>query len=129
MKKMLVFLMLGSLVFTGCGKEEEKKVEEKTDYSEYAFTDVNWVRDSGHDIETISFKADGSFSYTCACGNPVNDADLCETYTYNDETKEIKLDCFETTEETVTNIKIVEVSEDNLELDFDGEIRKFEKEK
>ena len=129
MKKMLVFLMLGGLVFTGCGKEEEKKLEEKTDYSEYAFTDVNWVRDSGHDIETISFKADGSFSYTCACGNPVNDADLCETYTYNDETKEIKLDCFETTEETVTNIKIVEVSEDNLELDFDGEIRKFEKEK
>jgi hypothetical protein len=129
MKKMLVFLMLGGLVFTGCGKEEEKKLEEKTDYSEYAFTDVNWVRDSGHDIETISFKADGSFSYTCACGNPVNDADLCETYTYNEETKEIKLDCFETTEETVTNIKIVEVSEDTLELDFNGEIRKFEKEK
>ena len=127
MKKTIIILMLVVGLLVGCGTEKEKTKEK--DYSEYAFTDVNWVRDSGHDIETISFKADGSFSYTCACGNPVNDADLCETYTYNDETKEIKLDCFETTEETVTNIKIVEVSEDNLELDFDGEIRKFEKEK
>ena len=127
MKKTVIILMLVVGLLVGCGTEKEKTKEK--DYSEYAFTDVNWVRDSGHDIETISFKADGSFSYTCACGNPVNDADLCETYTYNDETKEIKLDCFETTEETVTNIKIVEVSEDNLELDFDGEIRKFEKEK
>ena len=127
MKKTIIILMLVVGLLVGCGTEKEKTKEK--DYSEYLFTDVNWVRDSGHDIETISFKADGSFSYTCACGNPVNDADLCETYTYNEEAKEIKLDCFETTEETVTNIKIVEVSEDTLELDFDGEIRKFEKEK
>ena len=29
----------------------------------------------------------------------------------------------------ITNVKIVEMSEDVLELDFNGEIRKFEKEK
>ena len=29
----------------------------------------------------------------------------------------------------ITNVKIVELSEDVLELDFNGEIRKFEKEK
>jgi hypothetical protein len=29
----------------------------------------------------------------------------------------------------ITNIKIVKMSEDVLELDFNGEIRKFEKEK
>ena len=46
-----------------------------------------------------------------------------------EETKEIELDCFETTEEMITNVKIVELSEDVLELDFNGEIRKFEKEK
>ena len=58
-----------------------------------------------------------------------NDSDLCESYVYNDETKEIKLNCFETTEQTITSIKIVEVSEDRLELDFNEEIRKFAKEK
>ena len=127
MKKTIIILMLVVGLLVGCGTEKEKTKEK--DYSEYLFTDVTWTRDGGDDIETIKFKSDKSFSYYCACGNSVNDSDLCETYTYNEETKEIKLDCFETTEETVTNIKIVEVSEDNLELDFDGEIRKFEKEK
>ena len=127
MKKTIIILMLVVGLLVGCGTEKEKTKEK--DYSEYLFTDVTWTRDGGDDIETIIFKSDKSFSYYCACGNPVNDSDLCETYTYNEETKEIKLDCFETTEETVTNIKIVEVSEDALELDFNGEIRKFEKEK
>ena len=125
MKKIIVILMLSVLFLSGC---EEKK-NTKTDYSEYLFSDVVWTRDGGNDIETIVFKADGKFRYYCFCGNPVNDSDLCESYSYNDKTKEIKLNCFETTDEMVTNIKIVNMTEDVLELDFNGEIRKFEKEK
>ena len=127
MKKNVIILMLVVLFLTGCGNEN-KKIQEK-DYSDYLFADEIWTRDSGYDIETLVFHADGSFRYYCSCGNPVNDSDLCESYTYNDETKEIKFDCFETTEETITSIKIVEMSENILELDFNGEIRKFEKEK
>ena len=125
MKKTIVALFVAVLLLTGCGE----KTETKKDYSEYPFTNVTWTRNNGHDEETIRFKADGSFSYSCACGNPVNDADLCESFTYDEKTKEIKLDCFETTEDTVTTIKIVEVSDDNLKLDFNGEIREFTKEK
>ena len=106
MKKIIIILLLAALFLTGCEENKEK------DYSEYMFTDITWTRDSGHDIETIIFHADGSFVYYCACGNPVNDSDLCESYTYNDETKEIKFNCFETTEEMITSIKIVEMSED-----------------
>ena len=124
MKKVIIVLFLVVLVFSGCEKKEKK-----VDYSEYLFTDVSWTRDAGDDIETIRFNSDGSFSYSCACGNSVNDSDLCEGYTYNDETKEIKLECFETTEEMITEIKIVEMSEDSLELNFNGEIRIFEKDK
>ena len=127
MKKRIIILLLVGLFFTGC-EDSKEKMQEK-DYSEYLFTDVIWTRDGGNDIETLVFKSDGRFSYYCSCGNPVNDSDLCETYTYNDEIKEIKFDCFETTEEMITNVKIVEMSEDVLELDFNGEIRKFEKEK
>lgn len=123
MKKNIIILLLIGLFLTGCSYEKEKN------YSEYLFSDVVWTRDGGNDIETIVFESDGSFRYYCACGNPVNDSDLCEKYTYNDETKEIKLDCFETTDETITNIKIVKMTENILELDFNGEIRKFEKEK
>ena len=127
MKKNIIILMLLGVFLTGCGDTKEKLYEK--DYSKYLYSDVVWTRDGGNDIETIVFKSDGSFSYFCSCGNPVNDSDLCESYVYNDETKEIKLDCFETSEETITSIKIVEMSKDVLELDFNGEIRKFEKEK
>ena len=124
MKKIIIVLLV-VIFLVGCSKNKDKKI----DYSEYLFTDVSWTRDTEHDIETLRFNSDGRFTYYCACGNPVNDSDLCDGYIYNDENQEIKLECFEITEEMVTNIKIVEMSEDVLELDFNGEIRKFEKEK
>ena len=127
MKRSIIILLLVALLLTGCGNTKEK-VQEK-DYSNYSFTDVSWTRDAENDIETIVFKSNGRFTYYCSCGNPVNDSDLCESYTYNEETKEITLECFEETEETVTTIKIVSSTDTTLELDFYGEIRKFEKEK
>ena len=86
-----------------------------------------WTRNAEHDTETIHFGEDGSFSYSCSCGNPVNDSDLCDGYTYDDATKTITLDCIETTDEMITIIKIVKCDENSLHLDFDGEIRIFEK--
>ena len=127
MKKNIILLMVVGLFLTGCGEIKEKTQEK--DYSEYSFTDVSWTREGGNDIETLKFKSDGSFSYYCSCGNPVNDSDLCESYTYNDETKEITFECFETTDDMITTIKIVNSTESILELDFNGETRKFEKEK
>ena len=97
------------------------------DYSKYPFVNISWTRDAEHDTETIRFGADGKFTYYCGCGNPVNDSDLCEGYTYDDTTKIIELDCIETTDEMVTTIKIVKCDENSLHLDFNGEIRVFEK--
>lgn len=125
--KKIIILVLVTLLLTGCESTKEEKQEK--DYSKYSFTDVSWTRDAENDIETIVFKSNGRFVYYCSCGNPVNDSDLCENYTYNDKTKEITLDCFEETEETVTTIKVLKSTETTLELDFNGEIRKFEKEK
>ena len=123
MKRSIVVLMLIGVVLTGCGNTKEAK----KDYSEYLITDVTWTREGGNDIETIVFKSNGRFIYYCSCGNPVNDSDLCENYTYNEKTKEITLDCLEETEDTVTTIKVVNSTETTFELDFNGEIRKFEK--
>ena len=123
--KKIIILVLATLLLTGCNSTKEEKQEK--DYSKYSFTDVSWTRDAENDIETIVFKSNGRFVYYCSCGNPVNDSDLCENYTYNDKTKEITLDCFEETEETITKIKVLKSTETTLELDFNGEIRKFEK--
>ena len=111
-------------MFVGC-KENDKKADETVDYSKYSFTDVSWTRDASNDIETIRFGADGSFSYYCACGNSVNDSDLCEGYIYDDETKTITLNCIETTDEMVTVITIEKYNDEELHLNFDGEIRIF----
>ena len=121
---LFILLIVSVLLITGC----KDKTPDPVDYSEYAFTDVSWVRDADHDTETIVFRADGSFAYYCGCGNPVNDSDLCEGYIYDHETQEIQFDCLEETDEMVTTIKIVSVSEETLELDFDGDIRTFTKE-
>ena len=123
---LFILAMVCAMLFIGCAKKEDKKVP--VDYSQYSFTDTAWTRDAEQDIETIRFGADGHFTYYCSCGNPVNDSDLCEGYTYDDETKTITLDCLESTDEMVTVIKVVKYDEKELHLDFDGEIRIFVKE-
>ena len=129
MKKLfclMALVLVCTVLFVGCG-EEKKKADTKIDYSKYPFVNISWTRDAEHDTETIRFGADGKFTYYCGCGNPVNDSDLCEGYTYDDTTKIIELDCIETTDEMVTTIKIVKCDENSLHLDFNGEIRVFEK--
>ncbi len=129
MKKHLslfVFLLLCTILLVGCEKKE-KANNLHIDYSQYSFVNVSWTREVEQDDETIRFGEDGSFSYSCACGNPVNDADLCEGYTYDDITKTITLDCIELTDDMVTVIKIVNCDENELQLDFNGEIRVFTK--
>ncbi|MGN0311235.1 MAG: hypothetical protein ACI4CC_00545, partial [Lachnospiraceae bacterium] len=116
--------VLSCLLLMGCGEKKQA-----TDYSEYGFTDITWVRQTEADTEYLTFGSDGSFSYYCACGEPVNDADLCEGYTYDDATKTIVLNCSETTEDMVTRILLISYDEQRIELNFDGEIRIFTREK
>ncbi len=112
-------IALGSFI-TAC-KETDKAV----DYSGYAFAEVNWIRDTEVCTETLHLSKDGSLSYSCSCGNPVNDADLIEGYTYDDSTKTITFDAIETTDEMVTKVKVVKSNDESLVLDFDGEKREF----
>ena len=109
-------------------KKDKKNVTTESVPKIYDFMDVNWVRAGEGDTENLYFASDDSFHYSCACGNPVNDSDLCEGYTYDDKTKTVRLHYFETTESTVTQILIKNYDENSIELDFDGEIRRFERE-
>ena len=120
----LVLTLLCGVLFVGC-MGNDKQTEVPVDYSNYVFASGSWTRNATNDIETIRFGADGSFTYYCACGNPVNDSDLCEGYIYNDETKTITLNCVEVTDEMVTVIKIEKCDDKELHLNFDGETRIF----
>lgn len=117
---MFFSILLCCLLFVGCTNKNE------TD-NESSFMDISWTRDAENDIETIRFSSEGDFTYYCSCGNPVNDSDLCEGYTYDEETKTITLDCLEITDEMVTEIKVIKCNGKELHLDFDGETRIFVK--
>lgn len=123
---LFVAVLICALSFCGCSNNE-KADNREVDYSKYSFVNISWTREVENDIETIRFGADGSFAYSCSCGNSVNDSDLCEGYTYDDETKTITLECIETTDEMITVIKIVKCDENELQLDFNGEVRIFTK--
>ena len=125
---LLTVILICAVLFAGCGGN--KKAEDvSVDYSQYPFVNTSWTRDAENDIETIRFGEDGAFVYYCSCGNPVNDSDLNEGYTYDDATKTITVKYIETTEETVSTIIIEECNIESIKLNFDGEIREFVKEK
>ena len=125
-KQNILLVSMAVLIFCLCGCTKNN-AGKPVDYSEYSFTDTSWTRDAEHDIETIRFGSDGSFVYYCACGNPVNDSDLNDGYTYDNETGTITVKYFETTEETVSEIKIEAYDEGYIKLNFNGEIREFVK--
>ncbi len=118
----LVVLMV-ALLFVGC--------KQKADLSKCPFVNITWTRSLETDTEYIIFNDNGDFSYYCACGNSVNDSDLCEGYSYYEDTKTIVLDYSEKTEDAVTEIIVEKCTDDKLVLDFNGDIRTFlvEKEK
>jgi hypothetical protein len=115
----------------GCGSKSEKDTPKKqnsnkeVDYSEYNFAGVHWKRDAECDTETLCFLTNGEFRYSCACGNSVNDADVAESYSYDDKTKTFTLNCYEEIDDMITEIKLISCDEKTLELDFGGDIRKF----
>ena len=108
------------LVLFGCA-------EETADYSHLSFVGVTWLRDTTCD-ETLRFLPDGGFRYSCACGSPVDDADVVERYSFDKDTATITLHYLEDVNGGITTIGIISCDGDKLELDFDGEIRVFYRE-
>ena len=117
-KALIIILILSSFFITGCKKE--------VDYSKYKFTDIRWTTEDDGETEYLRFGSKGTYTHYCACGNPVNNSDLCDGYTYNEKTKTIELKC--DSKYSKTKIKILKSTDDILILDFEGEKKIYEKE-
>lgn len=125
MKKIIFAFIALSLIigsFTACGKGDPD-----FDLSTLDFVNTDWERHTDSCTETIYFNDDGNCGYYCACGNPVNDDDLCEGYSYDPDTETIYLDFPYPAGNAVTEIKVVSCDGETLVLDFDGDIRTFER--
>ena len=119
------------LSFTGCQSKEADLQTEKldsqpeksnpdTDFSPDFLTNAHWCYFTNCD-ETISFGADGSYCYYCACGSPVGDSDLYDSYTYDETTSEITL--YPKGEED--HIKVLRYENGRLLLEFTDGIKEF----
>lgn len=123
---LIAIVLVCMTLFVGCANDV-KAGDSGANINKSSFVDISWTRETERDTETIRFGEDGSFNYSCACGNSVNDADLCEGYTYDSDTKTITLDYIEDTNEMISIIKIVKCNEKELHLDFNGDVRVFTK--
>lgn len=129
-KKLLSVILCGAMLFcfAACGKDDTAKTDRnKKDDSECPFVNITWERSTESDTEYIYFSEDGEFSYYCGCGSPVDDSDLYEKFSYDADTKTISLEFMKGIDLPDTEIIVKEFSEDELILDFDGDIRVFTK--
>lgn len=117
----IITILIFTFILTACNNQETKKVEKTNDPLPIA--GMRWTRKNG-DTEILSFKEDGHFTYYCLCGNPVDNSDICETYTYNKTTNTITLDCGGAKDE---KIKLIEYDDDKLKLEFENGIREFDR--
>lgn len=85
----------------------------------------SWEREIEGCGETLCFSDDGTFIYYEHCGNPVEDYDCFDTYSFNEKTGVITLYAIEGNEKR--EIEIVSCENDTLVLRFGTEKREFQK--
>ncbi|MGN0966035.1 MAG: hypothetical protein ACI4OP_00365 [Candidatus Coprovivens sp.] len=112
MTLILVLVLTTGIVIASLAKTSKNSIP--------PFANQSWIRYDS-DEEHLSFSSEGEFSYWCSCGNPVDNADMCETYTYNPKSKTITLNCYGPNEK----IKVIKHTKDTLVLKFDKETRTF----
>lgn len=119
----IIIIILGIGAFLALKYHNKKEADKYNDKLSELITQNSWERDGGGDTEHIYFSVDGSYGYYCACGNPVGNSDSYDSYVYDKETNTIKLiNSYGGKSEL---IKIKEVSELKLVLDFDGKEKTF----
>lgn len=106
MKRIFTIIMIGILL-VGCGK---------TDF----LTEHDWVHYDSTCLETIYFDKDGHFSYYSDEGNPVNDSDLYDKYSYDSNSKKINL--LPTGD---MSIQVLRYEKSRLLLNIDGDVKEF----
>ncbi len=71
-------------IIYGSDIETDSDTESLVDPELAFLTEHDWIR-SVDDTEHISFHRDGTFSYWCSCGNPVDNYDMYDSYEYKDD--------------------------------------------
>lgn len=122
MKKiMIIFMVLVMLFVCGCGAKVP------TGDKSPLLTDARWKGYDGKCENTITFRVDNSFSNSCACGEPVGDADLVETYSYNKKNQTLSL--YDDKAKEIESSKVLFLDECYLVVDLWDDVYVYENQK
>lgn len=116
MFKRISFILLIVVFMVACAKE-------KVIFD--IIIDEAWDREIEGCGETILFSNDGTFVYYEHCGSPVEDYDCYEKYLYDEKTGIITIYALEGSEKR--KIEVISCENDTLVLNFNGDVREFEK--
>ena len=111
--KLITAVVLGILVLSlaGCSAtESHPEFLTAHEWKHYTYCD-----------ETICFGGDGSYTYHCACGNPVEGSDLYDSYEYNKDASEIMLH----PENDSNTIRVLRYEKSRLLLGFSDGVKEF----
>lgn len=123
MKKILsIFITIIICLGTLCGCVAP---EEPSDKLPAELVDKTWLFYDEFSAEhlCLTLGSDNAFSYHCQCGEPVEDSDLYDQYTYDAEKEIILLS--NSTGKEIKEVKVLGYNEYHLLLEIDGETKDF----
>ena len=124
-KKIFLIVFILCLTFAVAGCDSNSNTDDADKKYDADFMGIEWTRETEVDIEHLCFNTDGSLSYYCSCGEPVNDSDLIDSYSYDSEQQIITFNTQSKTATMITEVKVIEYDSEHIKLDFNGEIREF----
>ena len=111
----LLVLICVACCFAGCSDETIKQKPSET----FDMMVGSWEYDFEDCAYSLRFEENGEFSNSCACGSPVGDSDLVETFVYDDSTKNIYL--YGPDKELVSTGKLESVDDTTITVTLFGE--------
>lgn len=120
--KIIKYLIFAAVFFLqGCASSPSSITDEKFQTAQGKV----WIRHEEEWDEILLLDDDGTFYYYYPdAGNAVDDYDLCDTYEFSESDESLHLHC--NGAGSIDIVRVKELNEKELKLDFNGEIRTFQ---
>jgi len=117
----LLLMVISMITMSGCSKIP--KTEETIISADFADKEWRFYNEVTSEHLCLNLGSDGSYSYHCACGEPVGNSDLYDRYEYDEEAKLLTL--FSSSDNATDQIEVLRYNIHHLMVRIDGEVKDF----
>ena len=122
MKKIFLISLI-TILLTSMAACQNTNDEPVDDYAPFAEAEWEFYNEKTGEEDIIYFEEDGSFSYHCACGEPIGDSDVYDSYRYDEE--QLLITLYNDYDDSEKEIRLIFYNAIHLLLEIDGVIRDF----